>query len=146
MSSSKPAAKNPVPDDEMLPGSAKEHAALHGRIKDLEDEVARYRAGGLRPDSGSLQERPDVVRHMETAFGDLERVIRVSYDILQDGTWRVVAVHAMDDKGKALRSICKKSVEIQDAFDGVAIDTLVLHEDEVRDEHLAGTSLVFSRA
>ena len=101
----------------------------------------------LRLDSGSSQERlDDIVKHMENSFGDLDHVIQVSYDILQDGRWRVVAVHVMDDKGWALRTICNKSVDIENAFDNVDIVMSVLHKDEVRDEHLAGTNLIFSRA
>ena len=114
---------------------------LEKKVESQERTIKELR---LRLDSGS-RERLDVVKRMENEFGDLDRVIQVSYDILQDGRWRVVAVHVMDDKGAALRAICKKSVEIQNAFD-VEIITLVLREDEVRDEHLVDTNLIFSRA
>ena len=125
--------------------------AMSEKVSALEKKMERQERATnelrLRLDSGSSQERlDDIVKHMENSFGDLDHVIQVSYDILQDGRWRVVAVHVMDDKGWALRTICKKSVEIQNAFDNVEIDTLVLHKDEVRDEHLAGTNLIFSRA
>lgn len=71
MSSSKPASQNLVPDDEMLPESAKEHVALHGRIKELEDEVARYRAGG--PD------RAEVIESVAEDLRGLEHVCGAYY-------------------------------------------------------------------
>ena len=119
-------------------------STLEKKVERQERTIKELR---IRLDSGSSQERlDDVVKHMENVFRELEHVIQVSYDILQDGRWYIVAIHVMDDKGKALRTICKKSVEIQNAFGDVKIDTLVLHEDEVRDEHLTGTNLIFSKA
>ena len=100
----------------------------------------------LRLNSGSSERLDDVVRHMESAFRELDHVVQVRYLILRDGTWRVVVVHVLDDKGEALLTVCDKSIEIQDALRGVEIETLVLHEDEVLDEHLDGTRPVFSRA
>ena len=122
---------------------AEKVAALEKKIERQEDVIEELK---LRLNSGSSQERPDdVVRHMENAFRDLDHVIQVHYDMQLDGTWHVVVVHVLDDKGEALLTVCDKSIEIQDALRGVEIETLVLHEDEVRDEHLAGTRLVFSR-
>ena len=119
-------------------------SALEKKMERQERTIKELR---IRLDSGSSQERlDDIVKYMENAFGDLDHVIQVSYDILQDGRWRVVAVHVMDDKGWALRTICNKSVDIENAFDNVDIVMSVLHKDEVRDEHLAGTNLIFSRA
>lgn len=139
-----PARKHPRRPAPQIRGSvAEKMSALEKKVERQERAIRELR---LRLDSGSSQERlDDIVKRMENAFGDLERVVRVSYDILRDGRWRVVVVHAMDDRGSALMAICDKSLEIQDAFGGVEIVPLVLHEDEVRDEHLAGTSLVFSR-
>ena len=118
-------------------------SALEKKMERQERAIKELR---IRRDSGSSQERlDDIVKYMENAFGDLDHVIQVSYDILQDGRWRVVAVHVMDDKGAALHAICEKSVEVENAFDNVGIITSVLHKDEVRDEHLTGTSLIFSR-
>ena len=118
--------------------------ALEKKMERQERAIKELR---IRLNSGSSQEHlDDIVKYMENAFRNLDHVIQVSYDILQDGRWRVVTVHIMDDKGAALQAICEKSIEIQDAFGNVEIDTLVLHEDEVRDEHLSGTNLIFSRA
>lgn len=119
-------------------------SALEKKTERQERAIKELR---IRLDSGSSQERlDDIVKRMENAFRDLDHVIQVSYDILPDGRWRVVTVHVMDDKGEALHTICEKSVEIEDAFDNVDIITSVLHKDEVLDEHLAGTNLIFSRS
>ena len=119
-------------------------SALEKKTERQERAIKELR---IRLDSGSSQERLDyIVKRMENAFRDLDHVIQVSYDILPDGRWRVVTVHVMDDKGEALHTICEKSVEIEDAFDDVDIITSVLHKDEVLDEHLAGTNLIFSRS
>ena len=72
MSSSEPTAKNLMPDDAILSESAKEHiAALHDRIKELEDEVARYRAGG--PD------RAEVIESVTKDLRGLEHVCGAYY-------------------------------------------------------------------
>lgn len=139
-----PARKRPRrPTLQVREGVAEKVSALEKKVERQERAIRELK---LRLDPGSSQERlDDIVQHMENAFGDLERVVRVSYNVLQDGRWRVVVVHAMDDRGSALMEICSKSLEIQDAVGDVDIVPLVLHEDEVRDEHLTGTSLVFSR-
>jgi len=93
---------------------------------------------------GSPGRLDSVVEYMENAFRELDHVIQVRYLILRDGTWDVVVIHDMEDGGLALDAICKKSIQIEDALH-VDVEPLVLHEDEVLDEHLAGTKLVFSR-
>ena len=138
-----PAQKRPHKRAPRTRTVAEKVAALEKKIERQEDVIEELK---LRLNSGSSQERPDdVVRHMESAFRELDHVIQVHYDVQLDGTWHVVVVHVLDDKGEALLTICDKSIEIQDALRGVEIETLVLHEDEVRDEHLAGAKLVFSR-
>ena len=118
-------------------------SALEKKVERQEDTIEELK---LRLNSGSSRERlDDVVQHMETAFRELDHVIQVYYDVQRDGTWRVVVVHVLDDKGEALLTICDKSIEIQDTIRGVEIETLVLHEDEVLDEHLFGAKLLFSR-
>ncbi len=82
---------------------------------------------------------------MKNAFEKLEHVIQVRYAVLQDGTFHVVVIHVLDDMGSALRTVCKKSIENEGAFPDVEIEPLVLHKDEVLDEHLAGTRPVFSK-
>ena len=100
----------------------------------------------LRLNAGSLQDRlGEIVEGMKNAFEKLERVIQVRYAVLQDGTFHVVVIHVLDDVGSALRTVCKKSIEIEGAFPDVEIEPLVLHKDEVLDEHLAGTKPVFSK-
>ena len=79
-------------------------SALEKKVESQERTIKELE---LRLDSGSPHEHLDVVKRMEDEFEDLDHVIQVSYDILQDGRWRVVAVHVMDDKGAALRAICK---------------------------------------
>lgn len=98
----------------------------------------------LRLYSRSPERLDSVVEYMENAFKELDHVIQVRYLILRDGTWDVVVIHDMEDDGLALDAICKKSIQIEDALH-VDVEPLVLHEDEVLDEHLAGTKLVFSR-
>lgn len=98
----------------------------------------------LRLHYGSPERLDSVVEYMENAFRELDHVIQVRYLILRDGTWHVVVIHAMEDSGLALDTICEKSIQVEDAFH-VDVEPLVLHEDEVLDEHLAGTKLVFSR-
>ena len=117
--------------------------ALEKKIERQEDAIEELK---LRPNSGSSPERlDDVVRHMENAFRELDHVVQVHYDVQRDGTWRVVVVHVLDDRGEALLAVCDKSIEIQDALHGVEIAPPVLHEDEVLDEHLVSTRPVFSR-
>ncbi len=118
-------------------------SALEKKVERQGDAIEELK---LRLNPGSPERLDDVVRHMESAFGELDHVVQVHYDVQQDGTWRVVVVHVLEDKGEALLAVCNKSIEIQDALRGVEIETLVLHEDEVLDEHLAGTKPVFSRA
>ena len=98
-----------------------------------------------RMDAGAQHREGKVVACMENAFRTLDHVVGVHYAVLRDGTWHVVAVHDMEDGGRALRSICRKAVEVQNAFRGVEIAPVVLHVDEVRREHLAGTETVFKR-
>ena len=98
----------------------------------------------IRLHSGSSGHLDSVVEYMENAFREMDHVIQVRYLILRDGTWHVVVIHAMEDSGLALDTICEKSIQVEDAFH-VDVEPLVLHEDEVLDEHLAGTKLVFSR-
>lgn len=121
------------------------------RVSALEKKVERQERAikeleiRLGPAS-SRQPTGDVVRRMESAFKELEYVIRVGCDVLPDGTRRVVIVHVLDESVEAFRTICKKSSEVQNAFENVEIAPLVLHEDEVLDEHFEGTKTVFSRA
>ena len=118
------------------------------RVRELERRVERQesemRELALRMGAGSRDRAGEVVARMEGAFKALDHVIGVHYAVLRDGTWHVVAVHDMEDGGGALRSICKKAVEVQDAC-GVEIAPVVLHVDEVLREHLAGTEAVFER-
>lgn len=117
------------------------------RVRELERRVERQesemRELALRMGAGSRDRAGEVVARMECAFKALDHVVGVHYAVLQDGTWHVVVVHDMEDGGGALRSICKKAVEIQDAC-GVEIAPVVLHVDEVRG-HLAGTEAIFER-
>ena len=116
---------------------------------ELERRVGRQEAAmrelASRMDAGAQHREGKVVACMENAFKTLDHVVGVHYAVLRDGTWHVVAVHDMEDGGRALRSICKKAVEVQNAFCGVEIAPAVLHVDEVRREHLAGTKAVFKR-
>lgn len=131
------------PAPEVRETVAEKMRALEKRVEQQERAIEELK---IQFNSGSLQERlDDVVKYMENAFGELEHVVQVSYNILQGGMWRVVAVHTLDDRGEALRTICKKSIEVQNAFGDVEITTLVLHEDEVFDEHLTDTKLIFRR-
>lgn len=118
------------------------------RVRELERRVERQesemRGLALRMGAGSRDRAGEVVARMEGAFKALDHVVGVHYAVLRDGTWHVVAVHDMEDGGGALRSICKKAVEVQDAC-GVEIAPVVLHVDEVLREHLAGTEAVFER-
>ena len=117
-------------------------SALEKTVERQGDAIGELK---LRLNSGSSERLDDVVRHMESAFRELDHVVQVRYLILRDGTWHVVVVHDMEDDGLALDKICEKSIQVENAF-RVDVDPLVLHEDEVLDEHLAGTRPVFSRA
>ena len=100
----------------------------------------------FRANSGFSQERIDkVVEYMEGAFGELEGVEQVRYLILEDGTWRVLAIHSMEDRVEALKRVCKKSVQVERAFGGMDVLSLVMHKTEVLPEHLTGTKAVFAR-
>ena len=122
--------------------------AVADRMSALEKTVERQGKAieelKLRLYSRSPERLDSVVEYMENAFKELDHVIQVRYLILRDGTWDVVVIHDMEDDGLALDAICKKSIQIEDALH-VDVEPLVLHEDEVLDEHLAGTKLVFSR-
>ena len=120
------------------------------KVRELEQRIERQESAtqelAFRMNAGSSQDHVDeVVAYMENAFKTLDHVVGVHYAVLLDGTWHVVAIHDMEDGGRALRSICKKAVEVQNAFRGVEIAPVVLHVDEVRREHLAGTKAVFKR-
>ena len=121
---------------------------IETRVSELEKRMDRQELATeeleFRANSGSSRDHLDeVVAYMKNAFMELEHVVGVHYVVLQDGTWDVVVIHTLDDKGKALETICKKSIEVQNAFHGVAIAPLVLHKDEVHREHLVGTRQVF---
>lgn len=119
---------------------------MHELEQRIERQESATRELAFRINAGSSQDRVDeVVAYMENAFKTLDHVVGVHYAVLQDGTWHVVTVHNMEDGGRALRSICKKAVEVQNAFHSVEIAPVVLHVDEVLREHLAGTKTVFNK-
>lgn len=125
------------------------HVTVEDRVSELEKRLERQEGAteelALRVNSGSSQRRVnEVVEYMKNEFEKLEGVVQVSYIVLRDGTWDIVVVHDMEDDGLALDKICEKSIQVEDAFH-VDVEPLVLHEDEVLDEHLAGTKPVFSR-
>ena len=123
--------------------------AVEDRVSRLESRMERQERATdelrFRANSGFSQERIDkVVEYMEGAFGELEGVEQVRYLILEDGTWRVLAIHSMEDRVEALKRVCKKSVQVERAFGGMDVLSLVMHKTEVLPEHLAGTKAVFA--
>ena len=127
-----------------LPDAAEDRlSGLERRMERQERATEELR---FRANSGFSQELIDkVVECMEGAFGQLEGVEQVRYLILRDGTWRVLAIHSMEDRVEALKRVCRKSVQVERAFGGVDVSSLVMHRTEVLPEHLAGTKAVFDR-
>ena len=124
--------------------------AMEDRVSKLESRMERQEHATeelqFRANSGFSQERIDkVVEYMEGAFGELEGVEQVRYLILDDGTWRVLAIHSIEDRVEALKRVCKKSVQVERAFGDMDVLSLVMHKTEVLPEHLAGTKEVFAR-
>lgn len=124
---------------------------IAARVSALEKRVNRQELAikelESRMNSGSSQDRLDeIIAHMISVFRELEHVIEVRYVVLWDGTWHVVVIHTLDDRSKALETICKKSLEIHNAFPDVTLTPLVLHKNEVRRGHVAGTKSVFLKA
>jgi len=129
---------------EILPEAAEDRMSrLERRMERQERATEELR---FRVNSGFSQERIDkVVEYMEGAFGELEGVEQVRYLILDDGTWRVLAIHSIEDRVEALKRVCKKSVQVERAFGDMDVLSLVMHKTEVLPEHLAGTKAVFAR-
>ena len=137
------------PSLKRLEHAPRAHGTVEDRVSELEKRLERQEGAtqelALMANSGSSQRRlAEVAEYMKNAFEKLEGVVQVNYLVLRDGTWDVVVVHDMEDDGLALDEICKTSIQVEDAFH-VDVEPLVLHEDEVLDEHLAGTKLIFAR-
>ena len=57
----------------------------------------------------------------------------------------MLAIHYMEDRVEELKRVCRKSVQVERAFGGVDVSSLVMHGTEVLPEHLAGTKAVFAK-
>ena len=86
-----------------------------------------------------------VIRYTKKIFGGSGWIIRAHYVVLHYGVLDVIFVHSLDDRVEALTSICKNVREIMDIFPDVEITPRILHEDEVRPDHLIGTTPIFEK-
>lgn len=123
---------------------------VEDRVSKLEKRMERqeHATGKLQflANAGLSQDHIDrVVEYMESAFGEMDGLEEVHYMISEDGAWHVIAIHAMEDRVEAWKGVCKKSVEVENAFDNMDVLPLVMHKTEVLPEHLAGTKAVFAK-
>ncbi len=104
-------------------------------IKELESKINSALRKDVEP----------VLEHTKKIFAGPEYVTQAHYAVLHDRALHIIFIHSLDDRVEALTAICRNVREIMDVFPDTEVTPIILHRDEVRQDHLIGTAPIFEK-
>ena len=111
--------------------------SIHGSLIDeLEFKV------NLTPHEEKIDK---VLNCAREAFKNLDFVTSLHYIPLENGTLRMIIIHELDDRVKALDLTQDKQMDVERAFKSMSFQMLLLHVSEVRPDHLLGTKQIIPK-
>lgn len=130
---------------------------LHANVKELDKKICALEARTsihsslideleFKVNLASHEEKIDeILKCTRGMFKDLDFVTGLYYIPLEDGTLRVIIIHDLDDRVKALKRTQEKQMDVERAFEGTSFQMLLLHASEVRPDHLLGAKPVIPK-
>ena len=118
-------------------------SAMEKRLKSQESSIKELE---FKINSTLLKDHMErVLEYTKKLFVGSEYVTQAHYVVLHDRALHMIFIHSLDDRVEALTSICKNARKIMNMFPDTEVTPIILHEAEVRHDHLIGTTPIFEK-